>query len=195
MRASNKRRRGWNYDEPAITELARPRIRDQRSRPSSSRHSLLPALIVLIVMLTAAGLVVLRVVDFNRFTSATVRIASRYFPLRQATQSSEIPPLPATHNSPDTQCENGRQCTDEEFAILLDGLRRQWALTPEEIRAKCVSYTTYPTVEHCVLSETVSWLEKHPNEAAPWINPKNFDSAIMALCEKDPKALPLCSKP
>ena len=146
-------------------------------------------------MLTAAGLVVLRVGDFNRYASAAVRTASRFFPLRPANRSSGIPPLPATHNSPDTQCENGRQCTDEEFAILLDGLHRQWALTPEEIRAKCVSYTTYPTVEHCVLSETVSWLAKHPNEAAPWINPKNFDTAIMALCEKDPKSLPLCLKP
>jgi hypothetical protein len=196
MHASNKRRRGWNYDEPGVTELPRPRIRDQKSRHSSVSHYVLPLiLIALIGTLTTAGFVVLHVSDVNRLTSAAVRTASRFWPLRQANRSPEAPPLPVTHNSPDTQCGDGRQCTDEEFAILSDGLRRQWILTPEEIRAKCVSYTTYATVEHCVLSETVSWLAKHPNEAVPWINPKNFDTAIMALCEKDPKALPLCLKP
>jgi|SRR5579859_1178174 len=196
MHASNKRRRGWNYDEPVVTELPRPRIREQKSRRSSVTYYLLPAILIgLTGMLITAGLTVLHVADFNRFATAAVRIANRYLPLRQTNRSPEVPALPATHNSPDTQCENGSQCTDEEFAILLDGLRRQWVLTPEEIRAKCVSYTTYPTVEHCVLSQTVPWLAKHPNEAAPWINPKNFDTAIMALCEKDPKSLPLCAKP
>jgi hypothetical protein len=203
MHASNKRRRGWNYDEPAVSELPRPRIRDQESRHSSGSQSLLPALIVLIGILTAAGFVFLHAGDFNRFASAAVRIAesavariaSRFLPLRQASPSPETVPLPATHNSTDTECESGRPCTDEEFASLLDSLRRQWALTPQEIQAKCVSYSTYPTVEHCVLTETVSWLAKHPNEAAPWINPKNFDTEIMTLCEKDPKSLPLCTKP
>jgi hypothetical protein len=38
-------------------------------------------------------------------------------------------------------------------------------------------------------------MDKHPKEAAPWINPKNFDAAIMALCQKDPKSLSLCLKP
>jgi hypothetical protein len=109
--------------------------------------------------------------------------------------SSAITSLPAIHNSPDTQCNNGQQCTDEEFADLVDSLRRQWAITPEDLRSKCAVNATYPSLEQCILRGTMSWLEKNPNGEAPWINPKNFDTAIMDLCQKDPKSLSICQKP
>jgi hypothetical protein len=109
--------------------------------------------------------------------------------------SSEVTPLPAIHNSPDTECDNGEQCTDEELAGLVESLRRQWAITPEELRSKCAADSTYPSLEQCILRGTVSWLENHPKGETPWINPKNFDTAIMDLCQKDPKSLSLCQKP
>jgi hypothetical protein len=109
--------------------------------------------------------------------------------------SSESTSLPAMHNSPDTQCNNGQQCTDEEFADLADSLRRQWAITPEELRSKCAADSTYPSLEQCILRGTMSWLEKNPKGEAPWINPKNFDTAIMDLCQKDPTSLSICQKP
>jgi hypothetical protein len=148
------------------------------------------------MLIITASVVAFRATDFRRISvpAALKRINSSIL-FHKSAPSSEMTPLPAIHNSPDTECDKGKQCTDEEFAGLVDSLRRQWAITPEELRSKCPGYSTYPSLEHCILLGTVSWLDKHPNGEAPWINPKNFDEAIMALCQKDPKSLPLCQKP
>ncbi len=79
-------------------------------------------------------------------------------------------PFPPVHNSPDTECAYHRQCTDDEFVGLLESLQRQWGLTPEWLRSKCVANYTYPSIEDCILNQTVSWLNTHPHEQAPWIN-------------------------
>ena len=152
---------------------------------------------MLIAMLIIGGCVVtFRAVDFKRISvPAALKRINSSLPFHKSAPASEITPLPAIHNSPDTDCDNGKQCTDEEFAGLVDSLRRQWAITPEELRSKCAVDSTYPSLEQCILRGTVSWLDKHPNGEVPWINPKNFDAAIMALCQKDPKSLPLCLKP
>jgi hypothetical protein len=136
-------------------------------------------------------------IPFHKSASATSAPAtSAPAPSQSApAPSSESTPLPAIHNSPDTECHNGQQCTDEEFADLADSLRRQWAITPEELRSKCAADSTYPSLEQCILRGTVSWLEKNPKGEAPWINPKNFDTAIMDLCQKDPTSLSICQKP
>jgi hypothetical protein len=135
-------------------------------------------------------------IDFKRISvPAALKRINSSIPFHKSAPSSAITPLPAIHNSPDTACDNRTQCTEAEFAGLVDSLRRQWAITPEELRSNCAVYSTYPSLEQCILHGTVSWLEKHPNGEAPWINPKNFDTAIMALCQEDPKSLPLCLKP
>jgi hypothetical protein len=146
------------------------------------------------MLIIVACVVAFRAIDFKRISvPAALRRINSSIPFHTSAPSSEMTPLPAIHNSPDTECS--QQCTDEEFAGLVDSLRRQWTITPEELRSKCAGYSTYPSLEHCILVGTVSWLDKHPNGEAPWINPKNFDAAIMALCQKDPKSLPLCLKP
>ena len=146
--------------------------------------------LLMAALIVTAYIVKFHAIDLNRIAvPAAVKIGNRTVSFRETT------PVPAIHNSSETECESHSQCTDAEFAGLADSLRRQWALTPEEIRSKCVAYLTYPPLEHCILSESVSWLAKNPNGAAPWINPKNFDPAIMALCQKDPNSLPLCTKP
>jgi hypothetical protein len=147
------------------------------------------------MLIMVACIVAFRAIDFKRISvpAALERINSS-IPFHKSAPSSEVTPLPAIHNSPDTECNNRQQCTGEEFAGLVDSLRRQWTITPEELRSKCAGYSTYPSLEHCILLGTVSWLDKHPNGEAPWINPKNFDPAIMALCQKDPN-LSLCLKP
>lgn len=155
------------------------------------------------MLIIAAGVVAFRAIDFKRISvPAALKRINSSIPLHKSAPSPEttplppeMTPLPAIHNSPDTECNNRKQCTDEEFADLVDSLRRQWTITPEELRSKCTGYSTYPSLEHCILVGTVSWLDKHPKGEAPWINPKNFDAAIMALCQKDPKSLPLCQKP
>ena len=148
------------------------------------------------MLIIVACIVASRAIDFKRISvPAAVKLINSSIPFHKSAPSSEITPLPAIQNSPDTECKNGNQCTDEEFAGLVDSLHRQWTITPEELRSKCAGYSTYPSVDHCILTGTVSWLDKHPNGEAPWINPKNFDAAIMALCQKDPKSLPLCLKP
>jgi len=83
-------------------------------------------------------------------------------------------PAPPIRNTPDTECDYRRQCTEDEFVGVSDSLKKQWALTPEWLRSKCVVYSTYPSVEQCILNQTVSWLNTHPNEQAPWVNPDNF---------------------
>ena len=83
-------------------------------------------------------------------------------------------PLPRIHNSPDTHCDYQRQCTDAEFTEVVETLKRQWGLVPEWLRSKCASNSTYPAVEQCILSETVSWLSANPSAQAPWIKPENF---------------------
>jgi hypothetical protein len=146
--------------------------------------------IFIAALIAAICIVKFHAIDLSHVAvPSAVKIGNRTVSLRENT------PVPTIHNSSETECESHRQCTDEEFAGLVESLRRQWVLTPEEIRSKCAAYSTYPPLEHCILSESLSWLAKNPNGAAPWINPKNFDAAIMALCQKDPKSLPLCLKP
>jgi hypothetical protein len=197
MRSDKRRRRGWNYDAPPIPKSTRSEIhgRDARSSPST-RNLAAGLLTILIGLLIIVACVAFRVIDFKRIpVPAALKQVDSSVPFHKSAPSSEMTPLPAIHNSPDTECNNHKQCTGEEFAGLVDSLRRQWTITPEELRSRCSGYSTYPSVEHCVLVGTVSWFEKHPNGEAPWINPKNFDAAIMALCQKDPKSLPLCLKP
>jgi hypothetical protein len=151
---------------------------------------------LIVVLMIPAGFMLVRMIDAKRLSvPAVVKTGKFSIPFHELPSSFKSSSVPVIHNSPDTECEDHKQCTDDEFKDLTDSLGRQWALTPEELRSKCVAYATYPPLEHCILSESVSWLAKHPNEAAPWINPKNFDTGIMALCEKDPSSLPLCSKP
>jgi hypothetical protein len=154
------------------------------------------------ILMIPAGFMLVRMMDAKRLSApahapapAPVNTGNLSVPTHEPAPSSENSSVPVIHNSPDTECEDHKQCTDDEFEDLTDSLGRQWALMPEELRSKCTANATYPPLEHCILSESVSWLAKHPSEAAPWINPKNFDTGIMALCEKDPKSLPLCSKP
>jgi hypothetical protein len=198
MRSDDKRRGGWNYDPPPpIPKSTRSEIRDRDARRSPSTRNLGAGLrtILLAMLIIVACVVAFRAIDFKRISvpAALERINS-FIPFHKSAPSSEMTPLPVIHNSPDTACNKRQQCTGEEFAGLVDSLRRQWTITPEELRSKCAGYSTYPSLEHCILEGTVSWLEKHPNGEAPWINPKNFDPAIMALCQKDPN-LALCLKP
>jgi hypothetical protein len=197
MKSHDKRRGGWNYDPPPIPKSTRSEIRERDARRSPSTRNLGAGLlkIFLALLIIVACVVAFRAIDFKRISvpAALERINSS-IPFHKSAPSSEMTPLPAIQNSPDTECKNGNQCTDEEFAGLVDSLHRQWTITPEELRSKCAGYSTYPSVEHCILTGTVSWLDKHPNGEAPWINPKNFDAAIMALCQKDPN-LAICLKP
>ena len=198
MRSDDRRRRGWNYDAPPTPKSTRSEIRDRDARRSPSTRNLAAGLMTILIamVIIAACVVAFRAIDFKRISvPAALKRINISIPFHKSAPSSEMTPLPAVHNSPDTECNNHQQCTDEEFAGLVDSLRRQWTITPEELRSKCVGYSTYPSLEHCILVGTVSWLDKHPNGEAPWINPKNFDAAIMALCQKDPKSLPLCLKP
>jgi hypothetical protein len=197
MRSDGRRRRGWNYDAPPIPKSTRSEIHDRDAQKSPSTRSLAAGLLTIFItmLMIVACVAAFRATDFKRISvpAALKRINSSLpFP---KSSPSEMTPLPALHNSPDTECNDRKQCTDEEFAGLVDSLHRQWTITPEELRSKCAGYSTYPSVEHCILVGTVSWLEKHPNGEPPWINPKNFDAATMALCQKDPKSLPLCLKP
>ncbi len=192
MKSGSRRRGGWNYDPPPISESTRSKISPREPRRSASARNL--ALVMLAILVTAlmvvAYIVRFHAIDLSRITlPAALKLGNRTISLRGTT------PVPAIHNSLETECETHRQCTDAEFAGMVESLQRQWALTPEEIRSKCVAYSTYPPLEHCILSESVTWLAKNPNGEAPWINPKNFDAAIMALCQKDPHSLPLCLKP
>jgi hypothetical protein len=200
MRSEGRRRGGWNYDAPdapPIPKATRSEIRVRVARRSPSTRNLAPGfLTILLGMLIIVGCVVaFRAIDFKRISvPAAIERINSSIPFHKSAPASEMTPLPAIHNSPDTECNNRQQCTDEEFAGLVDSLRRQWTITPEELRSKCAGDSTYPSLEHCILLGTVSWLDKHPNGEAPWINPKNFDPAIMALCQKDPN-LALCLKP
>ena len=198
MRSDHRRRRGWNYDAPPIPKSTRSEILDREARRSPSTRNLTAGLLrILIAMLIVVSCIVAsRAIDFKRISvPAALKLINSSIPFHKSAPSSEMTPLPAIHNSPDTECNDRKQCTEEEFADLVDSLRRQWTITPEELRSKCAGYSTYPSLEHCILVGTVSWLGTHPNGEAPWINPKNFDTAIMALCQKDPKSLLLCMKP
>ena len=197
MRSHDKRRGAWNYDPPPIPKSTRSEIRDRDARRSSSTRNPGTGLLkIFLALLIIVGCVVaFRAIDFKRISvSAALERIKSSIPFHKSAPSSEMTPLPAIQNSPDTECKNGKQCTDEEFAGLVDSLHRQWTITPEELRSKCGGYSTYPSVEHCILAGTVTWLNKHPNGEAPWINPKNFDAAVMALCQKDPN-LAICLKP
>jgi hypothetical protein len=97
--------------------------------------------------------------------------------MTKATRSEAAPnpgiEAPAIVNSADTICgAPNRRCTDAEFPSVVAALQRQWTLTPEWLRAKCVGFRTFPAVEDCILGETVRWLGQHPGALAPWIAPE-----------------------
>jgi hypothetical protein len=203
MKADRRRRRGgWNYDPPPTTRSsATVREGGEARRSTSARNFVGSVFFMLIAAALVAALLVFHVIRFKAFSiPAAIQIGRWSIPLRKPASSPvalppSMTPLPPVHNSSDVQCGDHSRCSDAEFAGLVDSLRRQWALVPEEIRSKCAVNSTYPTLEHCVLSDSISWLAKNPTGEAPWINPKNFDTAIMALCQKDPKSLALCRKP
>src|ERR1700749_2836193 len=90
----------------------------------------------------------------------TLKIGDRSIPLHRsgipaAAPSPQMTALPPVHNSADTECGDRKQCSAADFADLADNLRRQWALVPEEIRAKCSTNQTYPPLEHCILSQSI----------------------------------------
>jgi hypothetical protein len=206
MRVVERRRGGWNYDAPPVPRSTGAKIHERAVRMSPFTRKLGAGLFItlLAMVIFAACFVAFRTIDFKQIPiPAVLTRLQRSTPLHPfapapapaPAPASAITSLPPVHNSPDTECDDHRQCTDEEFAGLRDSLGRQWAITPQELRSGCAGYTTYPSLEHCILVESVPWMDKHPKEAAPWINPKNFDTAIMALCQKDPKSLSLCLKP
>lgn len=78
-------------------------------------------------------------------------------------------PMPPIRNSPDTECEAGRQCTEAEFGRELAALQRKWSAIPEEIRAACAANRTLPSIHGCILRQTLAYLNAHPNERAHWL--------------------------
>jgi hypothetical protein len=198
MRVVDKRRGGWNDDAPPVPRSTDAKNRERAVRMSPFTRRLGAGLLItlLAMVIFAACFVAFRVIDSRQISVlAAFTHVDHPTPSHPSAPASSITPLPPVHNSRDTECDHHRQCTDEEFAGLADSLGRQWAITPQELRSRCGGYTTYPSLEHCILAESVPWMDKHPKEAAPWINPKNFDTAIMALCKKNPKSLSLCLKP
>lgn len=85
---------------------------------------------------------------------------------------SKAVPFPDIHNSPDMQCTDSEpQCSDAEFADALNSMRKQWNLSPTWLRSLCASARTGPSLEKCLATETVKWLNGHPEEKAPWLDP------------------------
>ncbi|HKV46958.1 MAG TPA: hypothetical protein VJN69_02620 [Candidatus Acidoferrales bacterium] len=77
--------------------------------------------------------------------------------------------LPAMLDSADTKCGNQRQCSEYEFNGVVSDLERQWAITPEWVRLKCAANTTVPSMEHCIVQQTQTWLGRNANRQAPWV--------------------------
>lgn len=100
--------------------------------------------------------------------SAVVEDPSKQF----SSASNGSNSMPEIHNSPDTECNNsGAQCSDDEFADALKGVKQQWNLAPDWLRTDCASNHMLPSMEHCILSNTLAWLNAHPDGKAPWLAP------------------------
>jgi len=110
-------------------------------------------------------------VDAGRITSNSAVVGEKK---EASNPDSTGTPLPAIHNSSDTHCDYSRQFTDGQFADLMGALQRQWNLTPEWLRGKCLPNSTYPSMEDCILKQTMLWGNAHPDATAPWINPDNY---------------------
>jgi hypothetical protein len=77
--------------------------------------------------------------------------------------------LPALMNSSDTFCGEQRQCSEFEFNGAVDDLQKQWAVTPQWVRSRCVANSTVPSMERCIVTRTREWLNENPNRQAPWV--------------------------
>src|ERR1700749_3101438 len=148
MRSGERRRRGWDYDPPPPSRPPRTGKLDEdlRRRPAAGSHIAATLAILFAILIVAAGLVAFHVVNPkgislppNFRVPTTFKIGNRTVSLRgivtsspqvtaspQTAASPEATPLPAIHNSPDTDCGHAGQCTSGEFAAVVDGLRRQW---------------------------------------------------------------------
>jgi hypothetical protein len=197
VKRASKRRQAWDFEPPLPAPSRRVTRDTDEPRSRSGRNVGIAVFLFLLIAVAAVCLVRFYGLDLNRLRSVMpAKPETAALPVQaKPTAAPQGTPVPVIHNSPDTTCDGRRQCSSSEFAELSDSLRRQWALTPEELRSKCANQSTYPAAEHCILSNSVSYMAKHADETAPWINPKNFDAAIMALCQKNPNSLALCSKP
>jgi hypothetical protein len=207
LKSASKRRQSWDFDPPPPAPPRRNARDKDDPRPRAARSFGIALITLLLIAGAAIYLVRFRGFNLQRLRSAIplkAEVPAQPAPAPAPTPAptpAQVPrtpqqtTAPVIHNSPDTTCDGRRQCSNAEFAELSDSLQRQWALTPEEIRSKCATQSTYPAAEHCILSNSISFMAQHADATAPWINPKNFDSAIMALCQKNPKSLALCSKP
>jgi hypothetical protein len=104
-------------------------------------------------------------------------------PSAQTPDDDRRTPFPTIHNSPDTTCDPGIQCSDEQFKQVLKGEMRRWELSPEWLRRECVSSETAPVLFGCMLKNTVAWLNVHPEAKAPWLN---FDQESDASTQYTP---------
>ena len=86
-------------------------------------------------------------------------------------------PMPAIHNSPDVHCTDLTPCTDQEFLSVVEGMKKQWDLTPDWVRKQCVNNDTFSALENCILHTTVRWLNQHPDAKAPWVDIDTLTSA------------------
>jgi hypothetical protein len=80
-------------------------------------------------------------------------------------------PLPQLQNSPETLCDSGQQCNEQEFAARLAILEKRWALLPDELQQNCAASSTLPVMEQCIGSQTSAWSNAHPNDETPWMDP------------------------
>ena len=131
MRVVERRRRGWNNDAPPVPRLTGAKIHQRAVRMSPFTRKLGAGLLItlLVMVIFAACFVAFHVIGSKQISfPAALTHVHRSAPLHPSAPASAITPLPPLHNSPDTECDQHRQCTDEEFAGLTESLGRQWAL-------------------------------------------------------------------
>ena len=198
MRSDGTRRRGWNYDAPPIPKSTRSEMHDRDARRSPpTRHLAAGLLTIFIAMLIIVACVVaFRAIDFKRISvPAALKRIYNSIPFHKFSPSSEMTALPALHDSPVQNVTIASSVPTRNLQAWRTVCAGNGPLLLKSFGPSVLAIRRIRRLSAVPLVGTVSWLEKHPNGEAPWINPKNFDAAIMALCQKDPKSLPLCLKP
>lgn len=84
-------------------------------------------------------------------------------------ETAENDEFPELENTADLDCSTDhRGCSPEEFAKVIEDIRKQWSRSPPWLRVACISNRTASGWEDCFINQTMKWQEAHPGEKPTW---------------------------
>ncbi len=163
---------GTDYLGMKVENVARIRAGLDRLGQQDARSLRPGATISMSCVIDGTGYYMVEMTQCHSITLARSALplqASQARPQQPHANAQSRHPLREYHNTPDMECDLGRQCTNGEFSQLLADQRSKWDITPDWIQARCMAEPTLPRLEKCIIENTLIWLNRNPSTSASWL--------------------------